>query len=111
MKLALYIVGGLLLWLGVYGYLKSRNFIGYSPIPGTPADLAFQLCGLLGRAGLLAYVVGMVIIFEWWYAPAFFVVAGVMVGVLYSRLAPYGAGLAIVCVPIGIAITVVAVLI
>ena len=111
MKLALYIAGGLVLWLGVYGYLKTRRSIGYSPIPDTPADLVYQLCGLLGQVGLLAYFVGMAIKFEWWYAPVFFVAAGLMVGVLYSRMAPYGAGLAILCVPVGTAIAIVAVLI
>jgi hypothetical protein len=60
---------------------------------------------------MLAYFVAMAIAFEWWYVPVFFVVASVLVGVLYSKLALHGAGLAIMCVPVGIAIAVVAVLI
>jgi hypothetical protein len=110
-KLSLYIIGGVLLWLGVYGNLKSRGSAGYSPIPHSRADLVFQFCGLVGRVGLAGYAVAMVFVFKWWYLLAFAPVAGVAIGVLYSRLTPYGAGLAIICIPLGAALATIALVI
>jgi hypothetical protein len=103
-KLTLYIVGGVLLWLGVYGYLKTRGSVGLSPLPDTRTDLAYQLSGLLGRVAMMLYLVAMVFVFEWWYVIVFFVIGGVLTGVLYSRLAAVGAAVAIICVPLGIAL-------
>jgi hypothetical protein len=104
LKLAVYLVGGLVLWLGIYGYLKTRGSVGLSPIPDTATDLAYQICGLAGRIAMLAYLVVMLIIFEWWVAVVFFVVGGLVTGVLYSRVATAGAALAIIAVPLGIVV-------
>lgn len=104
MKLTVYIAAGILLYLGVYGYLKTRGSIGFSPMPGTTADFAYHASGLFGHLALIAYLVGMVIIFHWWLAILFFVIGGLLTGAIYSRLAPYGAGLAVICVPLGIVV-------
>jgi hypothetical protein len=102
LKLAVYLLGGLLLWLGIYGYLKTRGSVAYSPTPDTPADLIYQICGLVGRIALLAYLVTMVIVFEWWIAIVFLVIGGLLTGAIYSRVATAGAALAIIAVPLGI---------
>ena len=108
LKLGVYFVGGLLLWLGVYGYLKTRGTAGFSPIPGTPSDLIYQICGLLGQIALLAYLVTMAIIFQWWVAIIFLVVGGLLTGVIYSRVSA-SAGLAIIAVPLGIVVATIAI--
>jgi hypothetical protein len=109
LKLVIYLVAGLLLWLGVYGYLRTRGSAGGSPIPGTRSDLVYQICGLFGRIALFAYLVTMVIIFQWWVAIIFFVIGGLLTGVIYSRveMGGGGAGLAIIAVPLGIIVAVI----
>ena len=109
LRLGVYLVGGLLLWLGVYGYMKTRGSIGFSPIPGTPADRIYQTCGKLGQIALLAYFVAMVIIFQWWIAIIFLVVGGILTGILYSRVGIFGAGLSIFVVPLGIVVSAIAI--
>lgn len=102
MKLTLYIVGGLLLWLGGYGYLKTRNSLGMRPLPGSAASTAYAICG--GAAQLLSipYLVTMAMVFEWWIALLFFVFGSLATGILYSKLVAGGAGLPLIGVPLGI---------
>jgi hypothetical protein len=107
MKIMLYILGGIILWLGVYAYLKTRNSMGLSPIPGTRANLLYQASGLLGHVAMLAYLITMVIVFKWWLVPVFFVAGGLLTGIIYGRLETAGAGLAIICVPLGIVLAVI----
>jgi len=108
MRLAVYISGGILLWLGVYGYLKTRSSVGSSPIPGTRSDFAFQTCGLLGHVALLAYLITMLTVFKWWLVPAFTIAGGSLIAIIFSRLRAVGPGVAIVCVPFGVAVAAIA---
>lgn len=108
MKLAIYIIGGILLWGGIYGYLKTRGSVGFSPIPDTRADLFYQLAGLVGRIAMVAYLIGLIIVFPWWYALVFIAAGGLLTGVLFSRAATGGAAIAIVCVPLGILLAAIA---
>jgi hypothetical protein len=99
----LYLAGGVIMWLGIYGYLKTRGAIGSNPVPGS--DLIYHVCGRwIGPLASLVYIVGMVMLFDWWLAIVFVVVGGLSTGILYSKLAPYGASVAITCVPVGIAV-------
>jgi hypothetical protein len=109
MKLGVYLIGGFLLWLGYYGYSKTRGTVGFSPIPGTPADRIYQISGSLGLIALIAYFVTMVIVFQWWIAIIFFVVGGFLTGVIYARLGMLTSGLVIIVVPLGIVVASIAI--
>ena len=62
--------------------------------------------------GLLAipYLAAMVFEFKWWIAPVFFVVGGLLVGVVYERMIASAAGLTVFATPIGIALAAAALL-
>lgn len=104
MKITLYIAGGLLMWLGAYGYMKTKNSIGMRPIEGTAVSAAYALLGGLGQFLVIPYLVVLGYQFEWWLAPLFLVVGGLLTGVLYSTLIVAGAALPLIGVPLGLAL-------
>ena len=110
MKLALYLIGGFLLWLGGYSYLKTHRSAGMRPTGMLEAVYSFFGVG----AELLAipYFVMMAIVFAWWIPIVFFVGAGLLVGIVYERqqLVLVAPALVVFATPIGIALAVVALL-
>jgi hypothetical protein len=108
MKLALYIVGGFLLWLGGYSYLKTRRSAGMRPTGALEGFYSFF--GVCAELLAIPYLVAMAFVFEWWIVLLFFVVGGLLVGVVYERIIVAAAALAILATPIGIAIAVAALL-
>ena len=110
MKFALYVLGGFLLWLGGYSYLKTRGSIGMRP---TGALLGiYSSFGICAELLAIPYLIGMGYLFSWWTPFVFFVVGGLLVGVLYEKGAGLGAGtgLAIFATPIGIVVSALALL-
>lgn len=110
MKLALYLAGGFLLWLGGYSYLKTRRSAGMRPT-GT-LEAVYSFFGVCAELLAIPYFVMMAIVFAWWIPIVFFVGAGLLVGIVYERqqLVLVAPALVVFATPIGIALAVVALL-
>jgi hypothetical protein len=104
MNLALFLAGGLFLWLGAYGYMQTANSAGMRPLEGTAVSSAYSLLGGLGQFLAVPYLLILGYQFEWWLAPVFLVVGGLLTGVLYSKLVIAGAALPLIGVPLGLAL-------
>lgn len=57
---------------------------------------------------MIAYVIALVLVFKWWYAPMFFVIGGLLTGVIFTAARSGGAAMAVVCVPLGIVLATIA---
>jgi hypothetical protein len=109
MKFALYSLGGFLLWLGGYSYLKTRGSMGMRP---TGAMLGvYSFLGVCAELLVIPYLIAMGYLFSWWTPFVFAVVVGLLVGFIYDKVAAGATGLAILATPIGIVLVAVALLI
>src|SRR5579863_1666504 len=79
----LYVLGGLLMWLGGYSYTKVQRALAKERTAGGRQRRLKSVPSLLGSFAVVAfipYLLGMAIAFEWWAPVPFVIFGGLLVG-------------------------------
>ncbi len=101
----MYWIGGLIVWLGGYGYLKTKDSIG-----GRPTGIGEVLYVLNGVSANLLAIPHLIVggfCFGWWTPFIFFVGVGFVTGILHALTRGMLTLLmAIWGVPIGVALSI-----
>ena len=102
-----YLVGGYILWLASYGYVKFKDSAAMRPM-GIHEKL-FELNGILGMLLFLPHIIGMAFIFQWWYPFAYLVGGAILFSVIFrnSLWPTFLLVLSVYGTPIGIALVII----
>ena len=105
MQAILYLVGGYIVFLGSYGYLKFKDSAGMRP--SGVHEKWFEWNGVLGNLLSLPYLVAMMFLHEWWDPAPFLIGGGILTAFLFRTtggLLPLF--LSVFGTPIGIALVI-----
>lgn len=83
MLFELYLLGGVIIFIGNYGYIKTKDSIGMRPTGF--AEKLYSFNGFIGSLVAIPYLIGMGVLFEWWYPIVFMIVNGFFTAFVFLK--------------------------